>query len=59
MTRSADTSPRRAPTQARAKATYDSILEATATLLVERGYEGVNTNAVAAQAGLKPPAVYR
>lgn len=52
-------SPRRAPQQQRAAATLDAILEATAALLVERGYEGVNTNAVAERAGVKPPAVYR
>jgi AcrR family transcriptional regulator len=51
--------PRRAPTQARAKATWDAILEATASLLIERGYEGVNTNIVAERAGVRPPAVYR
>jgi AcrR family transcriptional regulator len=27
--------------------------------LAERGYEGVNTNAVAERAGVRPPAVYR
>jgi AcrR family transcriptional regulator len=59
MSGPADTAPRRAPLQARAKATWDAILEATAALLVERGYEGVNTNAVAERAGVKPPAVYR
>jgi AcrR family transcriptional regulator len=49
----------RRPTQARSQATFDAILEATAALLVERGYSGVNTNAVAERAGVKPPAVYR
>lgn len=51
--------PRRQPRQARAHATVDLILEATAALLIERGYEGVNTNVVAERAGVKPPAVYR
>lgn len=50
---------RRLPRQARAAATFDAILEATASLLAEVGYDGVNTNAVAARAGVKPPAVYR
>jgi AcrR family transcriptional regulator len=54
-----DTGARRAPIQDRARATVDAILEATAALLAERGYEGVNTNAVADRAGVKPPAVYR
>ncbi|MDX2238590.1 MAG: TetR/AcrR family transcriptional regulator [Hyphomonadaceae bacterium] len=50
---------RRAPSQSRSQTTVDAILEATAALLVERGYEGVNTNAVAQRAEVKPPAVYR
>lgn len=44
---------------ARAEATRDRVLEATATLLASRGFEGVNTNVIAAAAGLSPPAVYR
>lgn len=43
----------------KAQATYDAILEATAALLAERGFEGVNTNVVAMRAGVTPPAVYR
>lgn len=53
------TATRRLPRQDRARATFDAILEATAALLAERGYEGVNTNVVAERAGVKPPAVYR
>lgn len=45
--------------QARSAQTVARILGATASLLVERGYEGVNTNAVAERAGVKPPALYR
>jgi AcrR family transcriptional regulator len=51
--------PRRAPSQARARATVDAILEATARLLITCGFEGVNTNVVAREAGVKPPAIYR
>jgi AcrR family transcriptional regulator len=43
----------------KAIATRDAILEATAALLPELGFEGVNTNIVAARAGVTPPAVYR
>jgi AcrR family transcriptional regulator len=56
---STTTAPRRLPRQERAQATVLAVLEATAALLTEVGYEGVNTNAVAARAGVKPPAVYR
>jgi AcrR family transcriptional regulator len=49
---------RRVATQERAKQTVDKILQATSELLVEVGYHGVNTNAVARRAGLTPPAVY-
>jgi AcrR family transcriptional regulator len=51
--------PTRLPKQARARETVDRILEATARLLAERGFAGVNTNVVAEHAGLKPPAIYR
>jgi AcrR family transcriptional regulator len=43
----------------KAHATRDAILEATAALLAERGFEGVNTNVVAVRAGVTPPSVYR
>jgi AcrR family transcriptional regulator len=51
--------PRRLPRQHRAKETFEKILEVTADLLVERGFEGVNTNIIAERAHVKPPAVYR
>jgi AcrR family transcriptional regulator len=47
------------PASPRAEATRTAILEATAALLAEKGFEGVNTNVVAARAGVTPPAVYR
>jgi AcrR family transcriptional regulator len=51
--------PRRLPRQHRAKETFEKILAVTADLLVERGFEGVNTNIIAERAHVKPPAVYR
>lgn len=51
--------PRRLPSQTRAKETVDRILDVTAALLVERGFEGVNTNIIAERAQVKPPTVYR
>jgi AcrR family transcriptional regulator len=50
--------PRRLPRQHRAKETFDKILAVTSDLLVERGFEGVNTNIIAERAHVKPPAVY-
>ena len=38
------------PTQARAVKTYEQIVAAATTLLNEKGWEGFNTNAVAAAA---------
>jgi AcrR family transcriptional regulator len=55
---SGETGRQRTPS-ARAKATRDRVLEATASLLAEKGFEGVNTNVVAVRAELSPPAVYR
>jgi AcrR family transcriptional regulator len=56
---SVELSARRQPRQQRGVETVDAILEATAALLAERGFEGVNTNVVAERAGVRPPAVYR
>jgi AcrR family transcriptional regulator len=47
------------PRQERAKRTYESILNATAALLIEVGVERVSTNLIAERAGITVPAVYR
>ncbi len=47
------------PRQARAKRTYDNILNAAAELLVEVGVERISTNLVAERAGITVPALYR
>jgi len=47
------------PRQARAKRTYEAILEATAKLLIEVGVERISTNLIAEKAGITVPAVYR
>ncbi len=49
---------RKAPKQARAKATVDAILEAAARILVERGYADATTNAVAERAGVSIGSLY-
>ena len=47
------------PRQARAKRTYESILNAAAELLVEAGVERISTNQIAERAGITVPALYR
>lgn len=51
--------PRRIPRQSRSRALVDSILEATARVLSERGYAGTNTNLVAERAGVSVGSVYQ
>lgn len=51
--------PRRHPTQARAKATREHILDTAARLFGERGIAGTSTNRIAAEAGLSIGTVYR
>jgi AcrR family transcriptional regulator len=50
--------PRKQPSQARALATVDTILEATARVLVSRGYAGLTTNHVAERAGVSVGTLY-
>lgn len=51
--------PRRQPRQARSQHMVEAILEATARVLVERGYAGTNTNLVAERAGVSVGSVYQ
>jgi len=50
--------PRQKPRQARARLTFDSILDATARILEELGYESLTTNGIAGVAGVAIGAVY-
>lgn len=59
MTPTAELSPRKLPRQARAQVTVDAILDATAQLLVERGYAQTSTNAVAQRAGVSVGSLYQ
>ena len=45
-------SPRKSPRQSRSAVTVTAILDATARILVERGYAATSTNAVAERAGV-------
>jgi AcrR family transcriptional regulator len=53
------TSPRRRPRQARAQATVDAIVKATARVLVDEGYDRASTNRVALAAGVSIGSLYQ
>ena len=55
----AEVAPRKRPSQARAQATVESILEATAHILVEGGYAALTTNRVAKTAGVSIGSFYQ
>ncbi len=59
MQRQVRTTPRKRPRQQRSKATVDTILEATARVLKKHGFDGLSTNAVAAQAGVSIGSLYQ
>jgi AcrR family transcriptional regulator len=51
--------PRKLPTQDRSKQLVDSLLSATAKILVRLGYEGLTTNRVAEEAGVSVGSLYQ
>ena len=59
MQRQVRTTPRKRPRQSRSKDTVDAILDATARILVKRGFDGLTTNAVATAAGVSIGSVYQ
>jgi AcrR family transcriptional regulator len=59
MQRQVRTTPRKRPRQDRSKATVDSILAATARVLVRQGFDGLTTNAVAEKAGVSIGSLYQ
>jgi AcrR family transcriptional regulator len=58
-TGSAGIVPRKRPVQARSKLTVHALVEATAQVLVARGYEGSTTDAVAERAGVSIGTLYQ
>lgn len=50
--------PKKQPVQARARATVDTLLEATTRILASEGYEAVTTNRVAEVAGVSIGSLY-
>ncbi|MDB4958525.1 MAG: Transcriptional regulator, TetR family [Myxococcales bacterium] len=59
MHRQVRTTPRKRPRQQRSKDTVDTILEATARVLVKLGFDGLTTNAVATAAGVSIGSLYQ
>jgi AcrR family transcriptional regulator len=55
----APTAKRRTPRQVRAHELVEALVEAAAQLLVERGYEGASTNAIADRAGVSVGSLYQ
>jgi AcrR family transcriptional regulator len=53
------TTPRKAPAQQRSRATVDSIVAATARVLVRDGYDALSTNRVAKEAGVSVGSLYQ
>lgn len=53
-----DYAPRKYPSQARSKVTFEAILDATARILTREGYGAVNTNRIAEVAGVGIASVY-
>ena len=53
------TTPRKRPRQERSRATVDTILAATARVLVKRGFDNLTTNAVADAAGVSIGSLYQ
>ncbi len=59
MQRQVRTTPRKRPSQERSKATVDTILDATARVLIHAGFDGLTTNAVADRAGVSIGSLYQ
>lgn len=58
MAQGFEITPRKRPTQARALATFDAVVEACARLLSEVGYAPLTTNAIAERAGVGIGSLY-
>src|SRR5499426_3224118 len=59
MYRQVKTTPRKRPRQLRSRATVDSVLDATARVIVKYGFDGLTTNAVAEAAGVSIGSLYQ
>ena len=59
MASSALDRPRKTPKQARSRVTVESILEATAHILIDEGYDRASTNRIAKRAGVSVGSLYQ
>ncbi len=59
MVSEVDLLPRKVPTQPRAMATVDALIEATARILVDGGLQGISTNRIAEVAGVSIGSLYQ
>ena len=59
MSRITELKPRKKPRQLRAESTVDAILEATARVLMEDGYDRASTNRIAKRAGVSVGSLYQ
>lgn len=59
MYRQVKTTPRKRPRQHRSKETVETILAATARILIKQGFDGLTTNSVAVAAGVSIGSLYQ
>jgi AcrR family transcriptional regulator len=59
MARRPQTSPRKSASQRRSRATVDTLIEATARILIKEGYDRASTNKIAATAGVSIGSLYQ
>ena len=59
MARRPQTAPRKTASQKRARSTVDALIEATARLLIQEGYDRTSTNKIAALAGVSIGSLYQ
>src|SRR5215469_6363466 len=59
MARRPQTNPRKAASQERSRATVDTLLEATARVLMHEGYDRASTNRIAEEAGVSIGSLYQ
>lgn len=59
MATKAAVKPRKAASQARSRATVDALIEATARILVEQGFDKATTNRIAERAGVSIGSLYQ
>lgn len=59
MTRATSTIPRKSASQQRSRATVEAMLDATARVLVQDGYDRASTNRIAAVAGVSIGSLYQ